>query len=759
MIQPTPFHVRTLSVAVPVALVCVLSAGGSFAATAAKDRTGRKGAAIDNPKLIKLPFAFPRGMENTPVVYEGRPLLVNNYRGPKSKADEMYLFIEDLRTGEELTRFGKTFSFVSAFVNGKEMNVFATENTDKDWTHDIFRFWSTDLKTWKRQRILTRVGDEHFFNTSVCRDEHGYVMAYESNRPVKWSFRFARSKDLAHWEPVDGLNFADLEGKTACANPAIRYFKPYYYVIYGAWRWKGPGIRYQYRLPETKYVTLIARSRDLATWELSPTRFPMLDPVPGEGINNTDMDLFEYDGNTYLFYATGDQQTWGTIRVAMHPGPMKPFLESYFPEGVPMIRFDARRGRYGPATQPSTKADADQARRWEWFRQAKFGFIVHYSLFSLSPHEGLNPLELNLQMRRGDYPLPEYERFADRFKASKFNAARLVERLKASGGRYMTFITKEHDGFCLFDSKLTDYTAVARAAGRDLIGELIRAARQADMKLCLYYSMLDEHHPDYRANLPRYVDYMHGQVKELCTSYGAIDGIWFDGEWDHPLSAWRSEALVKMIRQLQPNAAINDRLGKGERGRTRLCDFYTREQPNEIRQKMAFEQTRAYPWEACMTIGESWVYKKDDAPLKSTAELVRILVDVASRGGNFLLNVGLTAEGEIPSEYDSRLRGIGQWIDHSGESIYGTHGSPFKSLPAGKCTTKGSRLYVHLTSRPGPELALPGLKSNIKRAWFLKTGQALEFDNASKTVAMPASLPDRIVSTVAVELDSEPAVR
>ncbi len=738
--------ILVVHVAVPRSTVCAQSAGG------------RPGA-IDNPRLIKLPFSFPVGMENTPVVYKGQPLLVNNFRGPKSKADEMYLFIEDLRTGKGLTRFGKTFSFVSGLVNGDEMNVFATENTDNDWTHDIYRFRSTDLKTWKSERILTRVGDEHFFNTSVCRDETGYVMAYESNKPVQWSFRFARSKDLSRWEPIEGITFADLEGKTACANPCIRYFAPYYYVIYGAWRWTGPGTSYQYLLPETKYITLIARSRDLITWEISPTRHPMLDPVPGEGINNTDADLFEYEGNTYVYYATGDQQTWGTIRVAMHPGPMRSFLESYFPEGTAMIRFDARRGRYIPKGKAIGPADAAATRRLEWFRQAKFGFIVHYSLFCQRPYKGLDPLALNHRMRNGDYPLAEYEQFADRFKASKFDAANLVRRLKAAGGRYMTFITKEHDGFCLFDSKLTDYDAVDRGAKRDLIRELIEAARAGDMKLCLYYSMLDEHHRDYRSNLPRYVVYMHSQVRELCTNYGPIDGIWFDGEWDHPLEAWRSPELVQMIRQLQPNAVVNDRLGKGERGKTPLCDFYTREQLDEMRHTMGFERAQPHPWEACMTIGESWVYHKGDTKLKSAKELIRIIVDVVSRGGNFLLNVGLTADGEIPSEFDGRLREIGEWLAKHGESIYGTVGSPFDSLPAGKCTAKGSRLYVHLDAHPGPSLRLPGLQGTIKRAWFLSTGKDLEFDNASKTVAIPKDLPDTLVATVAVELGSRPVVR
>jgi len=232
-------------------------------------------------------------------------------------------------------------------VNGPELDVFATENTDDDWTHDIYRFTSADLKQWDKHLAIARHPGEHLFNANVCKDDQGYVMAYESNLPVQWSFRFARSSDLAAWKEVEGINFSDTGEQTACANPTIRYFSPYYYVMYGAWRWKGPGLWYKYRLDETKYVTFVARSKDLALWELSPTEYPMLDPVAGEGINNTDADLFEWEGNTYVYYATGDQQTWGTIRVAMYPGPLKAFFEAYFPANTPMITFDAREGKYG----------------------------------------------------------------------------------------------------------------------------------------------------------------------------------------------------------------------------------------------------------------------------------------------------------------------------------------------------------------------------------------------------------------------------
>lgn len=323
------------------AVLCPLAALSAEAAASGNPH------AIPNPPLTKIPFAFPGlRMENTPVILSGQPFLVQNVRPVNAKVKDFYLFIEDLRTGQEIARFGEAFSFVSAFVGDGELNIFATENTDDDWTHDIYRFRSKDLQQWEKELAVPRKPGEHLFNASVCRDEQGYVMAFESNQPVQWSFRFARSQDLASWQEVEGVNFADLAEKTACACPAIRYVAPYYYVVYGAWRWAGPGLWYDYRLPETRYVSFLARSKDLATWELSPTKYPLLDPVPGEGINNTDADLFEWEGNTYLYYATGDQQTWGTIRMAIYAGSLKQFFDDYFPENAPMIVFDAREGKY-----------------------------------------------------------------------------------------------------------------------------------------------------------------------------------------------------------------------------------------------------------------------------------------------------------------------------------------------------------------------------------------------------------------------------
>ena len=285
--------------------------------------------------LTKLPFAFGDGhMENTPVVLDSTPLLVECFRPslplPEVRPADVYCYVTDLRTGREVSRFGEGHSFPSAYVDNDELHAFAVEYTD-DWTSDIYRFSTRDLKEWRRELAISRQDDEHLFNSSVCRDDGGYVMAYESNLPVQFCFKFARSRDLSTWKKEDGLVFTGTGGEySAC--PVIRYCSPYYYVIY---LHRGtPG--------HEGWISYLARSRDLVTWELCPNN-PILEAGSGEGINNSDVDLFEFEGNTYVFYATGDQATWGTIRVAMYAGPMREFLEGYYPEEGNVETVSARR--------------------------------------------------------------------------------------------------------------------------------------------------------------------------------------------------------------------------------------------------------------------------------------------------------------------------------------------------------------------------------------------------------------------------------
>lgn len=313
-----------------IVFVCLVSMLGGLSANAAPDLSTPQ-----RPKLTKLPFAMARAMENTPVIFEGRPLLVMNHRDDtKANTDEyaknMHLVIRDLTTGNEISRFGEGHSFANAFLEGKELNVFASQG-DRDWFHGIYRFRSTNLTNWQRESAIPTEGDEHLFNTSVCRDDQGFLMAYESSKPVQFCFEFARSKDLSRWQKVPGLTFTGVKNEySAC--PVVRYFAPYYYVIYLHAAIPGhPG-----------WVSFMGRSQDLATWELSPFN-PILEPSPGEGVNNSDVDLFEWEGNTYLFYATGDQATWSSLRVAQYAGPIKEFFVNHFPAGTRMIKVSAVR--------------------------------------------------------------------------------------------------------------------------------------------------------------------------------------------------------------------------------------------------------------------------------------------------------------------------------------------------------------------------------------------------------------------------------
>jgi len=285
---------------------------------------------LEKPNLIKLPFAFSQmgrtPMENTPVNFKSRLLLVANYRpgGAHAKAKDAYLYIYDLVTGEEVTQFGKGHTFVSAYVQDTQLHVFALNFSDfgeKIKSGAIDHFVTSDLKNWQRSIAISPEGNERLFNSSVCKDDQGYTMAYESNKPVQFCFKFAQSRDLFKWKKIGGLVFTGANHEySAC--PVIRYFNPYYYVIYLHAPVKG----------HNGWISYMARSKDLKTWELTPYN-PILEAGPGEGKNNSDVDLLQYEGRTYLYYAIGDQQTWSTIRVAMYNGLMKTFFENYFPKG------------------------------------------------------------------------------------------------------------------------------------------------------------------------------------------------------------------------------------------------------------------------------------------------------------------------------------------------------------------------------------------------------------------------------------------
>lgn len=298
------------------------------------------------PELTRLPFAWPDAMENAPVVHDGRPLLVLNYRDDSRGwhdhyAQDMYLYIVDLWTGQRVVEFGRGHSCVKAFVDGQRLHVYASEATNYDYFQSIYDFWTEDRKSWHRQLVLRKEeGGPHMFNPSVCRDDQGFLMAYvayaKARDPASFPyFRFARSSDLVHWEKVPQLAFAGPSGRQYSNTPAIRYVAPWYYVIFYT------TVDETGRMADTssRYVSMMARSKDLVRWQLSPLN-PVLQPESGEGISTSDVELMEFEGNTYLFYAASNQMDgpagWSAVRMALHPRSMNEFLEGWFPEGAAM---------------------------------------------------------------------------------------------------------------------------------------------------------------------------------------------------------------------------------------------------------------------------------------------------------------------------------------------------------------------------------------------------------------------------------------
>ncbi|MEM2946218.1 MAG: alpha-L-fucosidase [Thermoproteota archaeon] len=303
----------------------------------------------------------------------------------------------------------------------------------------------------------------------------------------------------------------------------------------------------------------------------------------------------------------------------------------------------------------------------EWFRNARLGIFIHWGIYSI--------------LGRGEWvmhnektSIQEYEKLASIFNPVRFNADEWVSVFKEAGARYITFTTKHHDGFCMFDSRLTDYKVTRTPFRRDVLRELTEAAGRAGLKVFFYYSLLDWHHPDYYplgltgqyagrkpgGNWEKYLDYYIGQVRELCENYEA-GGFWFDGWWDKPDADWRLTDLYETIRSLRPSALI---------GNNHHVDPFPGEDFQIFEQDVPGENTAGFnkakvsnlPLETCMTINNSWGYNKDDKNYKSSEELIGVLRRVNGLGANLLLNVGPLPSGELDPEQVKRLKEVGAWV-------------------------------------------------------------------------------------------------
>lgn len=406
-------------------------------------------------------------------------------------------------------------------------------------------------------------------------------------------------------------------------------------------------------------------------------------------------------------------------------------------------------------------ADAAQAERLRRFNEAKFGMFIHWGPYSLASVEASWPI-----MRPERHPgitEAEYRALPQRFNPVQFDPRAWVRLAKAAGQRYMVFTSKHHDGFCMFDSLFTSYKITRTPFKKDIAAMLASAAREEKLPFGFYYSPPDMNHPGFRdtskpssANWggeperpewPLYLSYMELQIRELLTRYGDIFVIWFDGLSNR--EKYDGLRFHRIIHEIQPLALINNRIGP-------IGDFVTPEQrlPKGIPVKgaqilgtsaaldkglsaTAPKPEEFQPWETCMTINNTWGYNKNDRKFKSSRDLIRALIDAASKGGNFLLNVGPTPEGTIQPEFEERLLAIGAWLKINGEAIYGTTYGPLQDIPFGRMTAKGKTLYLHVYDWPKEAIVLKGLASKVVRVTALDGNKPLKFTQTGGTLRIP----------------------
>jgi alpha-L-fucosidase len=412
-----------------------------------------------------------------------------------------------------------------------------------------------------------------------------------------------------------------------------------------------------------------------------------------------------------------------------------------------------------PQTPPPTETEKQRDARMAWWREAKFGMFIHWGVYSVpagfyqdKPVRGIGEWIMN----RGKIPVEEYAGYAREFNPQRFDATAWVRAAKAAGMKYIVITAKHHDGFAMYRSRASSYNIYdATPFKRDPLAELAAACKKEKMRLGFYYSQAqDWHHPGGAAagghwdkaqdgDMDRYLDEIAvPQVRELLTNYGPVAVLW----WDTPVDMTPARAAKLMpLLALQPKIIANNRLGGGVKGDTDTPE-----------QRIPATGIPGRDWETCMTMNDTWGYKRDDNNWKSTETLIRNLVDIASKGGNYLLNVGPTSLGEIPAPSIERLQQVGNWMRVNGEAIYGTTASPFARLTWGRATTKGRRtLYLHVFDWPKDgRLLAPGLRSKVKSATLLVGKKRLDTETTADGVAIrvPEKAPDAIASVVRLEL-------
>jgi len=435
------------------------------------------------------------------------------------------------------------------------------------------------------------------------------------------------------------------------------------------------------------------------------------------------------------------------------------------------------------APAPSIPAETPEQRhaRMQWWREARFGLFIHWGLYAIPAGTWGDRTNHGEWIRTtAQIPLNRYDQFREEFNPIQFEPGDWMALAREAGMRYAVITTKHHDGFCLFDSALTDFDIKSTPYGRDIIEEYVDAARANDLVPCFYHSIMDWHHPDYLprrgwettrsdegADMDRFERYLSGQVTELLSKYGPIGVMWFDGEWENTWNSERGRRLYALCRRLQPNVIVNNRVDKGRNdmeGLTRagafLGDFGTPEQQVPPRGIPGVD------WEACITMNGNWGWNEADLNWKSSDELVRMLVDIVSKGGNLLLNVGPMADGRFPKQAIDRLRSIGAWMKVNGEAIHGTTASRFDQLAWGRATSRindqESVVYLHLFERPADgALLVPGLWTMPGTATVLGSSAGvvgLSRGEGGWTVHLSEDVAPAPVSVIKLEFPGPPEI-
>jgi alpha-L-fucosidase len=421
------------------------------------------------------------------------------------------------------------------------------------------------------------------------------------------------------------------------------------------------------------------------------------------------------------------------------------------------------------AAGTSAETPEQKAARMKWFADARFGLFIHWGVYSVPAGEWKgNKNYGEWFMEETHMPVSQYEKFAQQFNPVKFDAKQWVAQAKQAGMKYIVITSKHHDGFGMFPSQETDWCIKSTPFHRDPLKELSEACREAGITFCLYHSIMDWHHPDWGTRRPwndlakgkpdmdRYTAYMKRQLKELVTNYGPLGILWFDGEWENPWTHDRGADLEVYCRGLQPGIIINNRVGKARAGMDGmdkgkgLGDYGTPEQ-----NVPANGFGPGVYWESCMTMNNHWGYNKNDINWKSAKELIHILVDCSSKGGNYLLNVGPTSEGLIPPPSVERLKAIGQWMKVNGESIYGTTASTIGMPKWGRSTTKGDTIYLHVFNWPKDGKLPVGPISSLKKAWLLSDPDRKPLTTTKipkfLVVDVPEKAPDAVDTVIVLE--------